>query len=284
MAAPSTAFSKQYQDTITLLAQQLNSRVRPAVMVDTNWKGEEKYYDQYASDSMVEITTRLQDTPVQDADHRRRRVTPRYFVSSTLEDPNEALQMLADPKSSYMQAKAAAAARKIDYITLQAIGGTCYTGKTGSTAVSIASAQKTTAGGSLTIAKLLEAKEILDSSEIPKEDRFIAVSSNQLEDLLNTTQATSADYNTVKTLAMGDIDTFCGFKFIHTEQLTAVSTSRYCYAWQKQSAQLAIQREPEGRLTERADKNYAWQVYMRIAMGATRLQEEGVVEVVCVES
>jgi len=285
MAAPSTAFVKQYQDTITMLAQQMDNRLRSAVMVDTNWVGEEKYYDQYASDSMVEISSRLQDTPVQDADHRRRKVTPRYFVSNTLEDPFEALQMLVDPKSTYMQAKKAAINRKVDSIIIAAFNATAYTGKTGSTSVTLGSAQKTTVGGGLTIAKLLDAKQILDAAEVEKEDRFIAVSSKQVEDLLNTTQVTSSDYNTVKALVQGEIDTFCGFKFIHTEQLgTDGSSRRLCYAWQKKGMQLAIQKEAEGRLTERPDKNYAWQVYVRIALGATRLEEERVVEIACVES
>ena len=76
-----------------MLAQQLDSRLRGAVMVDTNWTGEEKYYDQYGSDTMVEITSRYADTPVQEPDFERRQVTPKYFVSNTLEDPFEALAM-----------------------------------------------------------------------------------------------------------------------------------------------------------------------------------------------
>jgi len=285
MSAPSTAFVKSYQDTITMLAQQMDNRLRSAVMVDTNWTGEEKYYDQYASDSMVEISSRLQDTPVQDADHRRRRVTPRYFVSNTLEDPFEALQMLVDPKSTYMQAKKAAINRQVDALIIEAFNATAYTGKTGSTSVTLAAAQKTTVGGGLTIAKLTKANQILDAGEVEREDRFIVVSSKQKEDLLNTTQVTSSDYNTVKALVQGDIDTFCGFKFIHSEQLGTDSGSRrLCYAWQKKGMQLAIQKEAEGRLTERPDKNYAWQVYVRIALGVTRLEEARVVEIACVES
>lgn len=285
MSAPSTAFVKMYQDTITLLAQQTTARLRPAVMVDTNWVGEEKYYDQYASDSMTEITSRLQDTPVDSPDHRRRRVTPRYFVSNTIEDPNEALAMLADPKSAYMQAKAAAAARKIDAIIIDALGGTAYTGKTGSTSVTLAAAQKTSVGGGLVLVKITEAKQILDSAEADKEDRYIVHSSIQMEDMMNNTTITSADYNTVKALAIGDINTFCGFKFIQSEQLSTDSSSRrLCYAWQKKGVQLAIQKEAEGRLTERPDKNYGWQVYMRIALGATRLDEELVAQIACAES
>jgi len=47
--------------------------------------------------------------------------------------------------------------------------------------------------------------------------------------------------------------------------------------------QLAISNEAEGRVTERSDKNYAWQVYLRICLGATRLEEARVVSILCSE-
>lgn len=286
MAAPSTAFVKQYQATITLLAQQMDSRFKGAVMVDTNWTGEEKYYDQYASDSMVEITSRLADTPVQAADHRRRKVTPRYFVSNTLEDPFEALAMLVDPKSAYMQAKIAAANRKIDDIVIAALGGTAYSGKTGSDSNTLGSSNKVLVqSAGLTKGKILEGKKLLDLQEIPKEERYLAYGANQLSDLLNTTEVTSSDYNTVKALVEGSVDSWLGFKHVHTERLAVDgSADRLCYMWQKMGVQLAIQKNPEGRVDERPDKNYAWQVYMKLALGAVRLEEIYVVEIACLES
>jgi len=285
MAAPSTAFVQQYQDTITLLAQQTDNRLRGAVMVDTNWTGEKKFYDQYGTDELEEIVGRLQDTPLQSPDHERRMITPRYFVSNTLEDPFEALQMLSDPKSVYMQAKQAAIARKVDNLIAVALGATAYSGKTGTTSVTLGSAQKTSVDAAgLTLAKLVSAKEILDSNEVDKEDRTLVHASDQMSDLLNVTTNVSADYNSVKALVQGEIDTWVGFKFIHSEQLELSSTERQVYAFQKKGMQLAIQKEAEGRLTERPDKNYAWQVYVRIALGVTRLEEERVVCIPCTES
>lgn len=255
-------------------------------MVDTDWTGEEKFYDQYGEDTFVEIATRLADTPIQETDHRRRKVAPSYFVSNTLEDPFEALQMLVDPKSTYMQAKVAGKNRKIDKIIIDALEGTAKSGKTGSTDKDLASANKVLVqGAGLTKEKLLEAHKILNAFEIPKNDRSFIVSAEQLEDLLNTTEVASADYNTVRTLIQGEVGTFAGFNFIHSEQLsTDGSSDRLCYAFQKGGLQLAIQKDAEGRVTERPDKNYAWQVYMRITLGAVRLDERYVVQVACDES
>ena len=285
MAAPSTALSKQFSDTITLLAQQLNTRLRGAVMVDTNWVGEEKYYDQYASDSLVEINSRLAQTPIQSADHKRRRVTPRYFVGNTVEDPNEALGMIIDPKSTYMQAKQAAIGRKIDEIIIEGLDGTAYTGKAGSTSVTLNTAQQiTNRAEGMSLTKLLAAKEALDAEEVDKEDRYLVMASDQIADLLNISEVKSFDYNTQRVLAEGDIKSFLGFNIIHSEQLdTDNESARKCFAWQKKGMQLAIQREAEGRVTERADLNYAWQVWVKIAFGVTRLEEERVFLIPCVE-
>lgn len=290
MGAPNTAFIQQYNNTIYLLAQQLDTRLRGAVMVDSNWTGIAKFYDQYNQDTAIELMTRYADTPVQLPDFRRRMVTPRYFVSSTLEDPKDALQMAIDPKSTMMQAKMAAFNRTTDDILISAMGGTAYTGQTGSTAVTFATANQIvynqfTTGNGLTKAKVLSAKRLLDAAEVDANDRFLAHTAAQLEDLLNTTEVTSSDYNVVKALVQGELKTWCGFSFIHTERLlTDASSNRLIYAWQRAAIQLAVQKEIEGRIDERADKNFAWQVYMRMCMGSTRLEESRIVQIACSEN
>lgn len=292
MATPDTAFVQQYQDNITLLAQQLTTRLRPAVMVDTNFKSEKKFYEQYASDDLVEISSRYADTPVQLPDHRRRLVTPRYFVGNTLEDPVDAKQMLIDPKSTYMQAKQAAAARKIDDLIVSGLGGDASTGKTGSitTVFDTNNVIAVTLGGAgsdvgMNKTKVLRAKRLLDVAEVEDSDRFMGITGRQLEDMLGTTEVASSDFNTVKALVEGTLKTWVGFEWIRTQRFTTDSNSdRECYAWQKKGMQLAIGVEPEGRITERPDKNYAWQVYLRICLGTTRLEEARCVKILCDES
>lgn len=285
MSAPDTAFVVQYQDSIKMLAQQMDSRLMPTVMVDRNWTGARKAYDQYGSDSFVEIMGRYQDTPIQDPDHRRRWVSPRYFVSNTLEDPKDALQMLIDPKSTYMQAKKAGANRKIDDVIIASFAATAYTGQNGDVTQAFLAANQIAHGGTgMTKAKCISAKKLLSKAEVEKEDRFMAYTEEQMEDLLNITEITNSDYNVVKALVQGEINTWLGFNWTHTERLLDDGAShRLCYAYQKKGIQLAFQKDPEGRVTERPDKNYAWQVYMRLCLGATRLEEARIVEISCLE-
>ena len=290
MGAPDVAFVKAYGDTIYLLAQQMDSRLRSAVVVDTNWTGEQKFYDQYNQDVMVELMSRYQSTPVQLPDFRRRMVTPRYFVSATLEDPKDALQTAVDPKSAFMQAKVAAGNRTFDDLIISSAGGTAYTGKTGTTSTSLASANKIvynylSAGNGLTKVKCIGAKRNLDANEVEAEDRYAVVGSQQLSDLLNTTEVASSDYNVVKSLVQGEINTWLGFSWIRSERLlTDTSSNRLVYFFQRWALQLAIQKDIEGRIDERPDMNFAWQVYLRMCAGATRLEEGRLCQVACTES
>lgn len=69
------------------------------------------------------------------------------------------------------------------------------------------------ADSNLNLAKLRRAKRLLDDKGVPNSDRHILISALNLEALLGVTEAVSADYNTVKALVQGEIDTFMGFKF-----------------------------------------------------------------------
>lgn len=286
MGSPTVAFNRQYQDTITLLVQQMESKFESAVMVDRNFTGEKKFYDQYSTDDMVEISTRYQDTPVQLPNHARRMVTPRYFVSNTLEDPSDALQMLIDPKSAYMQAKKASAGRKKDDIIVAALSGTSYSGQNGTTSNTLSGTSLIAAGGTgMTKLKLIQAKVTLDENEVDSEDRFLGCAASQIGDLLNTTEVANSDFNTVKALVEGTLNTWLGFTIKRAERFTVDgSSARMCYAWQKKGVQLAIMKDAVGRVDERADKNYAWQVYLKLVLGAVRLEEARVIEIKCVET
>jgi hypothetical protein len=104
--------------------------------------------------------------------------------------------------------------------------------------------------------------------------------------LLNTTEVKSSDYNTVKALAMGQLDSFLGFKFIMSNRLkfdATNTTDRLVYAFTQDAIKLAIGQDVIARIDERADKSYSTQVYYAMSIGATRMEEEKVVQIPCNE-
>lgn len=280
-----TAFVNQFSSNVQLLSQQMGSLLRNSVDVETV-NGEKAFFDQVGSAAAVERTTRHGDTPIMETPHSRRQVTLGDFEYSDLVDDQDKVRLLIDPTSSYAKAAAAAIGRSMDSKIINAFTGDAQTGKTGSTTTALPSTQKIAhASGGLTIAKLISAKQILDEQSVdPSIRRFIIVSPKQISDLLNNTTVTSADFNTVRALAQGQISDFVGFSFIVSNRLnTDTDGNRQVIAYAQDGLKLAIGKEPTARIDERADKSYATQVYYCASFGATRMEEAKVVEIACTE-
>lgn len=280
-----TAFVQQYKGTLYNLVQQKGSRLREALTVEAV-NGEFGYFDQIGATAAIERTSRHSDSPLVNTPHSRRQVTMRDFEWGDLIDNPDKVRLLVDPSSTYLQSAMWALGRKVDDIVIEAALGAAKTGKTGSTSVPLPSNQKVAVASSgLTVAKLLAAKEILDSKEAdPDDPRFMAVTAKQVTNLLNSTEVKSADYNTVKALAQGELNTFLGFKFIRTERLTASGGNRQVIAWSKSGLLLALGSDIKGRVIERPDKSFSVYAYASLSCGATRMEEEKVVEIACQES
>ena len=281
-----TAFVNQFSSNIQMLSQQMGSLLRNAVDVETV-NGEKAFFDQVGSAAAVLRTSRHADTPLIDTPHSRRMVTLSDYEYADLIDDQDKVRLLVDPTSTYARAAAAAMGRAMDDVIISAALGTAYTGKDGSTSTAFDTSNNQIAAGAsgLTLAKLIEAKEILDSGDVdPSIPRYIACSPKQISDLLNNTTVTSSDYNTVKALAMGEINSFVGFNFIVTNRLGVDgSSNRRVFAWAMDGIKAAIGKEPTARIDERADKSYATQIYYSMTLGATRMEEKKVVEVLCAE-
>jgi hypothetical protein len=65
----------------------------------------------------------------------------------------------------------------------------------------------------LDLATITAAAEALNKVEAPMEDRYFVTDEKGLNDLLNDPTITSADYNSVRLLMSGEIDSFMGFKW-----------------------------------------------------------------------
>ncbi|MEQ8369718.1 MAG: phage capsid protein [Alphaproteobacteria bacterium] len=284
-----TAFVQHYAQNVTLLAQQKGSRLRDAVRVESI-TGRNGFFDQIGQVAARRRTTRHADTPRMDTPHARRRVSLVDYDWADLIDQEDKVRMLTDPTSAYARAAAWAMGRAMDDALIEAADGIAYSGQDGSTATNFDSAMviDVQVGGSasdvgLNIEKLLAAKETLDSNDVdPDVPRFMAVNAKQLKNLLGETQVQSADYNSVKALVQGDIDTFLGFRFIRTERIGIDSASDHkVLYWARDGLLLALGQEPQARISERDDKNYAMQVFYSMAIGASRMEESQIGYIAC---
>ena len=279
-----TAFSQQFSTNVQLLSQQRGSILRGGVS-EESVTGEKAFFDQVGAAAAVKRTSRHGDTPVVETPHSRRMVTMDSYEWADLIDDVDKVKMLIDPTSTYAQAAAAAMGRAMDDAIITAATGTAKTGKSGSTSTSMLSANQIANGSAdLTVAKLIQAKKILDNGSVdPSIPRHIAVGPDQIEALLNTTSVTSSDFNTVKALVQGEINTFMGFQFHMSTRLGKSGNIRTCFAWAEDGIKLAVGKDVMSRIDERSDKSYSTQVYYCATFGATRMEEAKVVQIDCDE-
>ena len=278
-----TAFVEQYSANIQMLSQQMGSLLRDAVR-NESITGKDAYFDQIGKVTAQKKVSRHSDTPQIDTPHSRRRCSLADYEFADLIDQQDKVRLLIDPTSSYAKAAAYAMGRAMDDVIIAAALGSANTGVSGGTAVALPAGNivaANTGGTGMNIAKLAAAKQILDAGDVdPSIKRHIVVSPAEIADLLNNTTVTSSDFNTIKALVQGEIDSFMGFKFHVSNRLVdngAANTQ--CIAFAEDGILLGVGKDVTARIDERSDKSYATQVYYCQTIGATRMEEAKVVSV-----
>ncbi len=281
--------------------QQEASRLDKYVTVESGLSGQMVAYDQYGLLSFTEKTGRLGTTSLAEAPTTRRVMFPHLYTKAVGFDEFDAkkLSNIDLPVSKTIEGLRAAAGRCMDSVMLSEFLGTAHTGQNGSTQVAFPDSQVvakdyvdsgTAADSNLTVAKLRRALTMLMKAEAWSEDRraygdelVLACSSSQINALLKEPEITSYDYNSARALADGKVDTFLGFRIIRTELLPLGSGVRSCLAWVKSRAQFGIWDDFKVKISVRDDLDEALQIRAKFACGATRLQEEAFVKILCKE-
>jgi hypothetical protein len=305
------AFVKQFRSDVIMLSQQKDSRLKKAVRNESQ-KGESQFFDRIGSVTATKKAGRHSDTPLIDTPHSRRRVTLSDYEHADLIDHADKVRLLIDPTSPYSRAFQMAFGRAMDDEIIDAALGSAYGGVDGGTSVAHPNSQKLaavnaagTAGDNMNVELLRRAKQKLDEQEVdPSIRRYIAHESSQVTNLLEDSNVTSSDFNTVKALVQGEVNQYMGFEFIRSQRLNTQSgtlnfsytdgsvgagsgdadTYRRCFAWAMDGLLLSTGENVVSRISERDDKSYSTQVFMRMSIGSTRLEEEKVVELLCSEA
>lgn len=287
---------QQYGTNFRVLFQQRLSRFQAWCQLESGIVGQSKSVERLGKAEAYDITSRHADTKYVEVPHSRRWLDLVDKGWAELVDEMDKIRMLADPTSPYAGLAVAALNRQKDDVILAAVRGNA---RTNAGLVALPTTQKIAVGGtSLTLAKLLAAKEILDGNEVDDDasmatdgqaanqsSRVIAVNAKMLTNLYGTTEIKSVDYNSVKALSQGSIDTFLGFKFVRTERLfrDVAATTRFGLCWSKSCVAFGIGKDIVSSIDTLPTKNYSVQVYARESIAATRLEDEGVVEIACLE-
>lgn len=277
-----TEFSASWIETV----QQSTSRFEEFVEID-DFMGERKRYDKVGVQTSAIRTERKGPTTVNNvADESRWAYHSNYVIANTLDrQDSKNLAPLVTPQSRYVKGHASRYHRDFDDVACATALGAVMTGENGSTSTAFTAGQQIAAGGTgLTIPKLIQIQEIFNTADVdPDAPRVIAVHAKQITNMLNTLEVRSADYNEVKALVSGKINTFMGLTFKVNNRLTKVSTTRTCVAWVK-GAIVMTRGQMQTRIDELPGQNYTVQIYSDYDLGGTRIHDEAVVQVDCTEA
>ena len=285
---------QEYSKIILPLARQERSMLYDRVFVKSDFTGKSFYQDQIGTWKMSEKTDSNVETPKNDPNLSRTRIDIKTYNDARIFDRSLDLQSFSDPMSVASVSMQSAVGIQIDTVIYTALGATALRGETGATSVTFPTGQTIAANfgaasgnAGLTPAKIRRASAKLTGAGVPTYDRTFVASATGQEQLLGNTEATSSDYNNVKALVSGEIDTWCGFKFVFLPDgiidVTEEGIATY-YAFHKTGLCFAMLEELFMRVSERADLSYSKQVYYEISCGAARLEEKKVVKVLCDET
>ncbi len=282
-------FQVQFDDSwIQTMAQQQDHRLAGTYDIKMV-RGASFRFDLYgsSSDVMREKTERAGPSRPSDIPTYQRWVRPRPYEKVTIYDEFDpiALGTLPDPEGPAVVTHSTVANRNKDIVLINGMIGTNYTGTNGTNTQALLAANQiavTFGNGAvnigMTLAKLTQARFVLDQNEVPQEDRFLSYSAKQLNNLLvNVDQVANYLYNEVKALVDGKIQRFVGFDFKMT-QLLPVTTAgiRTNIFWQKRFVKLGLGSDLRTHVDILPTQQHALQIRSVVLLDATRLEEAGV--------
>lgn len=162
--------------------------------------------------------------------------------------------------------------RREDQLIIDALATNGYTDKVGD------------GTAAMSVDLLRQAKQKLDYNNVDGEDRTVIHSAKQLEQLLSETETTSSDYNVVKALVNGELNTFLGFKFIMIGNRAEgglpvpATDQQYAFAYHKQAVGLAIGKDMH-TMVDWVPVKTSWQIGAVYSAGAVAIDSEGIVPI-----
>lgn len=305
-------FVNSFASNVWHLAQQKGSKLAGLVRNEIQ-KSEKAFYDYVGTTEVYEKQGRHSDVTFSDTPHGRRACFIKDYVWADLVDKEDKLRMIYSPESEYAVAARNSFGRKMDDVIIAGLLDSAYSGKEGTVPVVLPNSQKiaafdgsTTTGVGLNTKTLRAVKKKFSQNEVNDEQLEFLCDAEAIDSMLGQLEVVSEDYNSVKALVAGAVDSFMGFKFTQIERLPRLTAnltytvtngvvaagtgtvtaakSRRCVAFVKSGIVLAKAQDIMARISERDDKHYATQVYACMTIGATRLEEVRVVEVITSEA
>lgn len=208
-------------------------------------------------------------------------VTLTDYIAAEYSDIFNQAKVNFDERQELVQVVAKAIGRRSDQMIIDALAAS-------STSLTVATSIGG-AGTNMNMAKLRETARLLNTANVPAEDRYILIHASQLSSLLSETSVTSSDFNTVKALVQGDITTFMGFNFVTIGDRSegglaggGSGSTRVVYAYHKMAVGMAEAMAIRSEINYIPEKT-SWLVSSMFSAGAIAIDAGGIVAITCTE-
>lgn len=275
-------YTQSYGNIVTMLAQQTKSKLESCVISQGGIKGKSAVAaDQIGKFQLNDVVDRLADTQLQDIQRDRRWYEPRMKRGCVPIDNIDAIRTTLDPKSQIVRAGMAGVDRAKDGEIMRAYYAVNKTGEMGENSTSFDNNNIiSSAFSSGDIIKQLNHGLTLfaqNDVDIESEEIYCVINSVAAEKLRQAGVYTSADYMQDKVLGGKKLAPYCGINFVQYEAVSTYKdggeTIYQLPFFAKSGVGLGKWEEIKTRIEELQNKNYAWSVFIEMALGASRLEE-----------
>ena len=315
MAGLSEANVKQFSSNVYHLISQKGSKFL-GMISQRDVSKEEGFFEKVGYSTAQERYDTISDVNYGEMSHAKRSITWRTWYHAILINDIAKMKTMISPESEYSIEMKNAMYRKMDDIIIDGILGTTRGGIDGGTANNLGVANKraardaaATTNMSMTVETLRDIRRYFRENDNDDEAVNLTLSAKGSDDLLGLQELTSADYNSVKALVDGDVNTFMGINFVKSQRIKTLTYAgteddhylntntgafatatgagltefdagvyRRCFAWQKSGFFYTMPDGLSTRVDQLPQKHHINQLYCTMKMGIARMEEEKVLE------
>jgi hypothetical protein len=274
----STAFVTLF-DAEVKQAYQASAVLRPAVRIRSGVEGSTYKFPKIGK-GVAQVRIPQTDVTPLNVTYSQVTATLSDYIAAEYSDIFMQAKVNFDERRELVKVVSSAIGRRQDQLILDAL--------TASSATSVGN----DIGGTdtnMNVAKLRSAAQTLNANNVPMDGRHIIIHASSLASLLSETAVTSSDFNTVKALVQGEINTFLGFTFHVLGDRTEGglikdgSNDRTCFAFHKDAIGLAEGIAPKTEINYVPEKT-SFLIASMFSAGAVAIDDEGIVKIVCRET
>jgi hypothetical protein len=274
----STAFVTLF-DAEVKQAYQGQAQLRPAVRVRSGVEGSTYKFPKIGK-GVAQVRIPQTDVTPLNVTYGSVTATLSDYIAAEYSDIFMQAKVNFDERAELVKVVSGAIGRRQDQLIIDAL----VASSTSNTVASSIGGNNT----NLNLDKLLAAKKALDAKNVPMDNRHIFIHANNLSGLLGETKVTSSDFNSIKALVNGELNTFLGFNF-HTigdrdeGGLPLSSGDRKVYAFHRDAIGMAEGIAPKTEINYIPEKT-SFLVSSMFSAGAVAIDAEGIVEITCDEN